>query len=228
MCSLWESVENKEWPKPAHEDSQQNWDGEDEPSSKRFALQQLQEIMWVRVEFEGTHDLETHGGGPGSRVWWSVYMNKFPAKELSCSICGMLFRRKIMGMWYMYGAHKSRKEKGQGCLRLHPNQWVQPAHLSTFSWEIQAWVGGAARVGGVRKAGGPELELGHPHSEDPHLWSRKAAKDIWRCNLWKVLYDHKRNQHVDPCNCNICHKYFDSIVKGNIHIQKTHTLGPER
>ena len=42
------------------------------------------------------------------------------------------------------------------------------------------------------------------------------------CNLWKVLYDHKRNQHVDLCRCNICHKYFDNIVKRNIHIQKMH------
>ena len=30
-----------------------------------FFLQQLQECMWVRVEFGGTHDLEAHGGGLG-------------------------------------------------------------------------------------------------------------------------------------------------------------------
>ena len=43
----------------------------------------------------------------------------------------------------------------------------------------------------------------------------------------KLLYFHGRNQHVDLGNCNICHKYFDSIVKSNIHIQKTHTYGSE-
>ena len=33
---------------------------------------------------------------------------------------------------------------------------------------------------------------------------------------------------MEPGNCNICHKYFDSIVKTNIHIQRTHTYGPEK
>ena len=34
----------------------------------------------------------------------------------------------------------------------------------------------------------------------------------------KLLYFHERNQHVDHGNCNICHKYFASKVKLNIHI----------
>ena len=38
----------------------------------------------------------------------------------------------------------------------------------------------------------------------------------------KLLYDQKRNQYVDPCKCNICHKYFDNVVKRNIHIQRMH------
>ena len=46
----------------------------------------------------------------GPRVWWSVYMKKSPAKKLSCSICGMLFRRKTMLMQYMYGTHRSRRK----------------------------------------------------------------------------------------------------------------------
>ena len=41
-------------------------------------------------------------------------------------------------------------------------------------------------------------------------------------------YYHERNQHVDPGNCDICRKYFDSIVKRNIHIQRMHTYGPEK
>ena len=44
----------------------------------------------------------------------------------------------------------------------------------------------------------------------------------------KWLYFHERIQHVDPGNCNICHKYFASKVKLNIHIQKTHTCGPKK
>ena len=44
----------------------------------------------------------------------------------------------------------------------------------------------------------------------------------------KLLYFHERNQHVDHGNCNICHKYFASKVKLNIHIQKTHTYGSEK
>ena len=44
----------------------------------------------------------------------------------------------------------------------------------------------------------------------------------------KLLYFHERNQHVDPGNCNICHKYFASKVKLNIHIQKNHTYGQEK
>ena len=43
----------------------------------------------------------------------------------------------------------------------------------------------------------------------------------------KLLYSHERNQHADLGNCNICHKYFDSIVRRNVHIQKTHTYGSE-
>ena len=43
-----------------------------------------------------------------------------------------------------------------------------------------------------------------------------------------MLYYHERNQHVDPGNCNICHKYNDSTVKRNIHIQRTHTYDPEK
>ena len=44
----------------------------------------------------------------------------------------------------------------------------------------------------------------------------------------KLLYFHERIQHVDPGNCNICHKYFASKVKLNIHIQKNHACGPEK
>ena len=43
----------------------------------------------------------------------------------------------------------------------------------------------------------------------------------------KLLYSHERNQHVDLGNCNICHKYFDSRVKRNVYIQKTHSYGSE-
>ena len=42
----------------------------------------------------------------------------------------------------------------------------------------------------------------------------------------ELLYSHGRNRHVDLDNCNTCHKYFDSIVKRNIHIQKMHASGP--
>ena len=31
---------------------------------------------------------------------------------------------------------------------------------------------------------------------------------------------------MDLGNCNTCHKYFDSIVKRNINIQKINTYGP--
>ena len=64
----------------------------------------------------------------------------------------------------------------------------------------------------------------------------------------KLLYDHmvqrsgqrqcvtggkcfmiiKGKQHVDLCRCNICHKYFDKLVKKNIHIQRMHIYRSEK
>ena len=44
----------------------------------------------------------------------------------------------------------------------------------------------------------------------------------------KLLYFYERIQYVNSGNCNICHKYFASKVKLNIHIQKTHTYGSEK
>ena len=119
-------------------------------------------------------------------------------------------------------------EKCQGCLRLHPNQRVELGQGLEQGLELEQG-----------PVGGRHRERLHPVQEEPsrswrRSWSGGRSWMSWRgwrsrCKQNKQsVGSWSRSQHVDPGNCNICHKYFASKVKLNIHIQKNHTYGPEK
>ena len=61
-----------------------------------------------------------------------------------------------------------------------------------------------------------------------------SAGDI-KCGTWGKVFENKRplcfqerNQHVDPGNCNICHRHFTREVKAEQPHREDRTYGSEK